>query len=269
MGQQFPAYYEDLLQLSDYLDEGIKLQWNHELRKQILMLLHKLKTVSRKFAHTELESELMAVEVTMGYGSGTSIEPNTVMVEEHQLRLLELAGLANEPTQSGMIEEELVEDEPVEDEPVEDEPVEDELVEDELVEDELVEDELVEDEPVEDEPVEDEPVEDDRIQLILCNCPGRDAARELAHGVITARLGACVNIIANIGSIYWWQGEIKDTAECQLQIKTASACVEDLIHYINQNHPNEVPEILVFPVDKGNENYFEWVKQETSEKQDV
>jgi len=90
----------------------------------------------------------------------------------------------------------------------------------------------------------------------------------LAQGIVKARLAACVNIIANIGSIYWWEGEVKDTAECQLQIKTASSCVEDVIHYIKQNHPFDVPEILVFPVDKGNEDYFDWVKQETADKQD-
>ncbi|MFT5451038.1 MAG: periplasmic divalent cation tolerance protein, partial [Enterobacterales bacterium] len=108
--------------------------------------------------------------------------------------------------------------------------------------------------------------EKSKIQLILCHCPGRDAARELARGLVQTRLAASVNIIANIGSIYWSEGEIKDTAESQLQIKTSIDRLEDTLHYIKQNHPNDVPEILSIGVEKGNDDYFEWVKQETSDK---
>ncbi|MCP3675294.1 MAG: divalent-cation tolerance protein CutA [Gammaproteobacteria bacterium] len=46
------------------------------------------------------------------------------------------------------------------------------------------------------------------------------------------RLAACVNIIANIGVIYWREGEIKYNAECQLQIKTSNQSLDDIIHYI-------------------------------------
>lgn len=101
------------------------------------------------------------------------------------------------------------------------------------------------------------------IRLVLCNCPGRDTARELARNIVESRLAACINIIANIGSIYWWEGEIQDSAECQLQIKTSESRLQQLIEYIKQHHPDDVPEILAFPVNSGNEDYFDWVNQET------
>ncbi|MCP4271680.1 MAG: divalent-cation tolerance protein CutA, partial [Gammaproteobacteria bacterium] len=81
------------------------------------------------------------------------------------------------------------------------------------------------------------------------------------------RLAACINIIANIGSIYWWKGEIHDTAECQLQIKTSHQSLSDTIDYIKQYHPNDIPEILVIPINEGNTKYFEWVKQETYDRE--
>ena len=244
MDQNYSNLYKDLTLLSDCLGEGTEEQWSHELRKQILQLLHQLKSRSRRAENHELEAELVAVDVTLGYGSGQFEVPSISLIEDHQLRLLELAELTkifpNLSPSFDDIDNDISNDESNDIEPTITESHEHILNESES--------------------------EKSQIQLILCNCPGRDAARELAIGLLQTRLAACVNIIANIGSMYWWEGEIKDTAECQLQIKTSTSSLEDTLHYIKQNHPNDVPEILSIGVERGNEDYFEWVKQETSDK---
>ena len=241
MEQQFSDYYQGLTQLSNYLGEGIERRWSHELRKQILLLLHKLKNSSRKQADTEIESELISIEVTLGYGSGSSKEPEISQIEDHQLRLLEL--VESKSNAKFIVEEDSTDENGEVEESVD----------------------LLD--FVADESSTDLQLVTSNIQLILCNCPGRDAARELAYGLVNARLAACVNIIANIGAIYWWQGEIKDTAECQLQIKTSHQSLDDVIQFIKHKHPNDVPEILAITVDKGNNDYFDWVKQETYDRE--
>ena len=102
-----------------------------------------------------------------------------------------------------------------------------------------------------------------RINVTLCNCPSRDEARDIARGLVEEQLAACVNIIANIGSIYRWQGEIHDTAECQLQIKSSPELEEQIIQFIETHHSNEIPEIVSIPIHTGNERYFDWVHEET------
>jgi periplasmic divalent cation tolerance protein len=102
-----------------------------------------------------------------------------------------------------------------------------------------------------------------RINITLCNCPSRDEAREIARGLVEERLAACVNLIANIGAIYRWNGEIHDTAECQLQIKSSPGREDQIIQYIEQHHSNEVPEIVTIPITTGNNSYFSWVHEET------
>ena len=285
MDQNYSNLYEDITLLSDCLGEGTEEQWSHELRKQILQLLHQLKSTSRRAENHELEAELVAVEVTLGYGSGQFEVPSISLIEDHQLRLLELAELTkifpklspsvdyvenniikNESDDASMdkaiaIETPLVEPVGLNDD-IDIEPTITETNEQILNEPEMAGSNLF----TESESESESESEKSTIQLILCNCPGRDAARELARGLVQNRLAACVNIIANIGSMYWWEGEIKDTAECQLQIKTSTSNLEDTFHYIKQNHPNDVPEILSIGVEKGNEDYFEWVKQETSDK---
>ena len=190
-------------------------------------MIHKLKNTSRRFSNSEIEAELIAIEVTLGFGSGNQQAPKVSLIEDHQLRILELSELYRNNSENDDSNDEI--DTEIDEKP----------------------EEIVEE------------LANDGIVLILCNCPGRDAARELAHTLVKARMAACINIIANIGSIYWWEGEIKDTAECQLQIKTAVTPIEDVISFIKHNHPNDVPEILIMPIEQGNEDYFDWVKQES------
>lgn len=282
MEQQLSDFYDDLSQLNDYLGEGSDKGWSHELKKQILLLLYKLKNESRRLDNNEVESELIAIETSLGYGAGGNNAINNSQVEDHQLRLMELtesnADLSpesnTESSTESNVESNIEQNEQVESE---EESIDCEVVDKAIGEpsaniseeqetNQDIDDSIETESSVVEEVIEEE-CKQASIQLILCNCPGRDAARELAQGIVKARLAACVNIIANIGAIYWWDGEIKDTAECQLQIKTSNQSLEDIIRYIKQNHPNDVPEIIAMQVENGNQDYFDWVKQETYDRE--
>ena len=101
------------------------------------------------------------------------------------------------------------------------------------------------------------------IEMTICNCSSRDEAREIARGLVESGLAACVNIIANIGSIYRWQGEIVDTSECQLQIKSSPMKREAIKQYIVEHHSNDIPEIINVPISDGNVDYLAWVLETT------
>ena len=101
------------------------------------------------------------------------------------------------------------------------------------------------------------------IELTICNCSSRDEARDIARGLVETNLAACVNIIANIGSIYRWQGEIVDTSECQLHIKSSPKNRVRIADYIKQQHSNDVPEIITVPIADGNVDYLAWVLETT------
>ena len=89
----------------------------------------------------------------------------------------------------------------------------------------------------------------------------KDAAG-LARSVIEAKLAACVQILP-IRSVFIWNGEMNDTAEYLLLMKTPNACYEDLEKHIKDRHEYEIPEIVKVRIEEGYEPYLRWIQSAT------
>lgn len=99
--------------------------------------------------------------------------------------------------------------------------------------------------------------------LILTNLPDDASARAMATSLVSDRLAACVNILAPCQSVYHWQGEIENTAEVPLLIKSTEAAYAALETAIRARHPYELPEIIAVPIAYGLPEYLAWVSSET------
>jgi periplasmic divalent cation tolerance protein len=93
-----------------------------------------------------------------------------------------------------------------------------------------------------------------------------DTARKLAHSIVEAHLGACVNIIPHVRSIYEWQSKIQEDEEFILLIKTRREYVPQLIEFVKKNHPYEVPELIELPINNGNQDYLNWIDTVVKQK---
>jgi periplasmic divalent cation tolerance protein len=56
--------------------------------------------------------------------------------------------------------------------------------------------------------------------LVLTNAPDMVTAQAIAHAVVERKLAACVNLLPNVLSVYWWQGVVEEASEVTLLIKT-------------------------------------------------
>ena len=74
-------------------------------------------------------------------------------------------------------------------------------------------------------------------------------------------LAACVNIIPQIGSIYRWEGEIEETEECLLVIKSTTAAFERVRDAIGELHSYELPECIAISIEDGSMKYLNWIQQ--------
>lgn len=98
---------------------------------------------------------------------------------------------------------------------------------------------------------------------MLCTCPDEETARRLSHGLVEARLAACVNVVADIRSVFRWEGVVQDASEVLMIAKTTSDSYPALEAWLQDSHPYDVPEILMLPVAGGLESYLTWVNDET------
>lgn len=88
-------------------------------------------------------------------------------------------------------------------------------------------------------------------------------AEKLASGLVEKRLAACVSTISNVKSTYRWKGEIVNDTEFLLMIKTRKVLVDGISNYLNENHPYDVPELIVHDIVLGNVAYLDWIDSST------
>ncbi len=74
-------------------------------------------------------------------------------------------------------------------------------------------------------------------------------------------LCACVNILANIRSVYRWQGDVTSDEESLLVMKTMGKMYDRLEARIVEIHPYDVPEIIGLKIERGSESYLDWLGQ--------
>lgn len=104
---------------------------------------------------------------------------------------------------------------------------------------------------------------DSGIRTLLVTAPDADAGADLARRLVDSRLAACVNVVPGVRSIYRWEGEIREDSEAVLIIKTAASRCEELASRIQELHPYDLPEVLVFATAGGSAPYLAWVEAET------
>lgn len=102
-------------------------------------------------------------------------------------------------------------------------------------------------------------------EIILSTTPTMEIAERLAEGLVRERLAACVNIIPQIRSIYFWEGEVRRDEELLLLIKSRSERRDALFAYLAEHHPYDVPEVIALPITSGSASYLRFIETNTIE----
>src|SRR5258706_9046610 len=99
--------------------------------------------------------------------------------------------------------------------------------------------------------------------VVFCTASSVAEGHTLAEALVGGKYAACVNIVPQVQSTYWWKGKIERTEEALLIIKTRPQKFDTLVQRIKKLHSYSVPEILAVPVLKGNPDYLKWLKTST------
>ncbi|GAA0952724.1 divalent-cation tolerance protein CutA [Nonomuraea longicatena] len=92
----------------------------------------------------------------------------------------------------------------------------------------------------------------------------RDEADRICTAAVTNRLAACAQVATQIRSTYRWEGEIQQSDEWLILMKTTGRRFAELSALIQDLHSYDVPEIVAIPITLGTPAYLEWISKETS-----
>ena len=97
--------------------------------------------------------------------------------------------------------------------------------------------------------------------MVLITASSVEEAENIAKSLVEEKLVACVNIIPQIKSIYWWEGKICTDEEVMLISKTKQSLFTALMNRVKSLHSYEVPEIISFPISEGSPEFLNWIEK--------
>ncbi|HEY0427299.1 MAG TPA: divalent-cation tolerance protein CutA [Pyrinomonadaceae bacterium] len=98
------------------------------------------------------------------------------------------------------------------------------------------------------------------ILIVLTTAPNSEEAETLARKIVAEKLAACVQILPEMKSVYFWEGALQSETEHLLLIKTLPRKFEELEKFIKANHSYAIPEIVALPAEKVSESYLGWLQ---------
>lgn len=97
--------------------------------------------------------------------------------------------------------------------------------------------------------------------IVLTTTPTEEEAEQLASQMVEQKLAACVQVLPNIKSIYFWEGRIQKEGENLLLIKTLDDRYSDLEKFILEHHSYEIPEIVALNSEHVSGSYLKWLSE--------
>lgn len=98
--------------------------------------------------------------------------------------------------------------------------------------------------------------------VIFITTSGTEEAQKIAQSLLKGRRAACVNIIPEVDSRFWWEDRLDSARESLLVIKTRASLLPEIVESVRKMHSNSVPEIIALPIIGGNQDYLDWIDNE-------
>ena len=100
--------------------------------------------------------------------------------------------------------------------------------------------------------------------LITTTFDNKEECDKVVDLLLEERLVSCCQI-STITSKYHWKGNIEETNEFQVKMKSKKELYNEIEKIILENHSYEVPQIVYYDIDGGLKDYLDWINNETRE----
>ena len=103
----------------------------------------------------------------------------------------------------------------------------------------------------------------ERAVLVYTTWPSIVEAERAGRTIVERRLAACVNILPDMISHYWWEGKIERAEEAVMIVKTRAALADAVRQAVKKLHSYQTPAIMILPVENVDPDYQAWIVKET------
>ena len=99
--------------------------------------------------------------------------------------------------------------------------------------------------------------------VVLITAGSSAEAEAIARRLVETHLAACVNILPQIRSLFWWEGKVSEEQEILLLVKSRRPLFDKLAAAVQELHSYTVPEVIALPIQFGTEKYLQWIGEST------
>jgi len=99
--------------------------------------------------------------------------------------------------------------------------------------------------------------------VVLITVKSGAEAKKISKALVAKKLVACVNIVKDIESFFWWEGKVDNAKETLLILKIQKKCFPKIVKAVKALHSYSVPEIIALPIIAGEKKYLKWIKDST------
>jgi periplasmic divalent cation tolerance protein len=98
--------------------------------------------------------------------------------------------------------------------------------------------------------------------VVFITTKDAEEAEKIGKTLVKRRQAACVNIIPEVSSHFWWKDKLDSSKECLLVVKTRDSLLPDIIKSVRKMHSYSIPERIALPIVGGNPDYLDWIDSE-------
>jgi periplasmic divalent cation tolerance protein len=99
---------------------------------------------------------------------------------------------------------------------------------------------------------------------VIVTAPDPDWLINLCRQLVENELAASAHVIHPVTSIYRWDSAIHETAEARAFLRSRRDLLDQLVRFVVERHPYQVPNVTALPIIGGNPDYLVWVRAETA-----
>ena len=102
--------------------------------------------------------------------------------------------------------------------------------------------------------------------VVFITAKDKAEAEKIGRHLVSEKLAACVNIVAGVQSIFWWENKIDQAGEVLLIVKSKKTFFKKIVAAVRAVHSYSVPEIIALPIVAGHVDYLKWIGDSVRKK---